>query len=557
MNFFRKKRYLIAAGAAALCSFFFLSAAKTDFDVGRNLEVMFNLFREVHMNYVDDTDPDQLMQRAAAGMLRELDPYTEFLSEKDMENFEVMTTGKYGGIGSLIRQKGEWVVIAQPYQGFAADKAGLKIGDKILAVNGFEARNATTAQISDRMKGDPGTLLKIKVERFRDGTVEELEIVRERISMSGIAYYGMLNDTVGYIAHEDFTDECSNDMRDAIMELKKQGMTALVYDLRNNGGGVLQEAVKIVGMFVPKDSEVVQVRGRSERGASYRTPSAPIAPDLPLTVLIGRNSASAAEIVSGALQDYDRAVIVGERSFGKGLVQSPRPLGYNNYVKMTTAKYYIPSGRCIQAIDYSHRDAEGRVSHVPDSLIREFLTLRNGRKVYDGAGIMPDIASPQPTFSLFAAALYGNSYLEDFALEYIRKHRFEPVAIDSFSLGDDGYAEFIDFMADKEVEYDSETKMALEVLKRTAEKEFMAEAIAPQLEELTQKITKNKNEELIRLQPEITELIEDNILLYHHYSAGMIRHRIQHDPTVSQALGILTQPTEYHRILASQDTRRN
>ena len=556
MKFFRKKRYWLTTLGVVCASFLFISAGKTDFDLARNLEVMFNLFREVNLNYVDATDPDQLMEKAAAGMLSGLDPYTEFLSEKDMEGFEVMTTGKYGGIGSLIRQKGEWVMIAQPYRGFAADKAGLKIGDKIVAINGEDMHNATTEQVSSLMKGDPGTPLRITVERFTDGTVEELELKRERIAISGISYYGMLNDSVGYISHDDFTEDCSSDMRNAIMDLKKQGMKSLVYDLRDNGGGIMQEAVAIVGLFVPKESDVVAIRGRNDRGAVYRTPSNPIDSELPITVLINRNSASAAEIVAGALQDYDRAVIVGQRSFGKGLVQTPKAVGYNNYVKLTTAKYYIPSGRCIQAIDYSHRDSEGRVSNVPDSLIRQFLTT-GGRKVYDGGGIMPDVSSSNTNYSLFSAALYNKSYIEDFAMEYIRNSGFHPVDEDSFHLSDAEYAGFVAFMQDKEVEYDSETKMALEMLKRTAEKEQFTETISAELESLTEKITKNKNGELERLKPEISGLIEDDILLYYYYSQGVIRHRLPGDETITKAVEILADRNEYDRILTSQDTRRN
>ena len=551
-----EKKYRLAAILVTVVSVAFISAGKTDFDVARNLEVLFNLFREVSMNYVDETDPDDLMKKAAAGMLSNLDPYTEFLSEDDMERFEVMTTGKYGGIGSLIRQQGEWVVIAQPYKGFAADKAGLKIGDKILAINGVDMKNASTETVSGQMKGDPGTTLRLTVERFTDGTVEELELKRERIAISGVAYYGMVNDSVGYIAHNDFTDECSGDIRDAIMELKKQGMKSLVYDLRENGGGIMQEAVAIVGMFVPRESEVVSIRGRSERGAVYKSQASPIDRDMPVAVLINRNSASAAEIVAGALQDYDRAVIVGQRSFGKGLVQSPKSLGYNNYVKLTTAKYYIPSGRCIQAIDYSHRNEDGGVSYVPDSLVREFQT-RNGRKVYDGGGIMPDRTTGFHTYNIFTAALYRKNYMEDFAMEYIRRQGFRPVDVDAFRLDDAAYAEFAAFMQDKEVEYESETKMALELLKKTAEKEQFGDRIQAEIDALAEKIIKNKDAELARLKPEISALIEDEIILYYHYSQGVIRHNLSGDESLNNAVEVLGNREEYNRILSSQDTRRN
>ncbi len=555
MKFLRNK-YGILALAIALGAGIFVSARKSDFDVAKNLEVLFNLFREVTANYVEPTDPDVLMQHAAGAMVDGLDPYTQFLSEKEMENFQTMTTGKYGGIGSLIRRKGEWVVIAQPYKGFAADKAGLKIGDKIVAIDGADAKNLTVEQVSERMKGDPGTTLKLRVERFRDGAAEELEIRRERIAISGVPYYGMLNDSIGYLAHADFTEDCSSDIRDAIMELKKAGMKALVYDLRDNGGGILQEAVKIVGMFVPRESEVVTTRGRAERAVVYRTPDAPIDTEMPLAVLIDGNSASASEIVAGALQDYDRAVIVGRRSFGKGLVQGTYPVGFNNYVQMTIAKYYIPSGRCIQAIDYSVRDAEGRVTHVPDSLIREFHTAA-GRKVYDGGGITPDSVITQDEYALFTGALYGYGYIEDFALDYARKTGFEPVDVDDFRLSEVGYAAFVAFMADREVAYDSETKVALDVLKERAEREGFAERIAPELEALAEKISRDKTEELARLKPEISRLIEDDIILYYHYAQGVAQHQLHDDTAAKAAIGILAAPTEYRRILSLRDTQRN
>ena len=544
------------ATAIVLISGLSISAAKTDFNVARNLEVLFNLFREVNMNYVDKTDPNELMKKGAAGMLSGLDPYTEFLSEEEMSNFEIMTTGKYGGIGSLIRKKGEWVEIAQPYKGFAADKAGLKIGDKIVEVDGESMKNATTETVSSRMKGDPGTILRLKVERFAGNSLEDLEIKRERIVMSGVSYHSMLNDTVGYIAHSDFTEDCSSDIRNAIMEMKKQGMKSLVYDLRDNGGGIMQEAVNIVGMFVPKESEVVAIRGRDDKGAVYKTQSNPLDRNIPVAVLIGSGSASASEIVAGALQDYDRAVVVGERSFGKGLVQSTRAVGYNNYVKMTTAKYYIPSGRCIQAIDYSHRNSQGSVSAIPDSLIKEFTT-RNGRKVYDGGGIMPDRAVPSDPYNIFTAALFSKGYLEDFALDYIRKRDFQPVDVDTFRLSDADYAAFVAFMADKEVEFESETKMALELLKRTAEKEQYSDRISTEIAALTEKIIKNKDEELARLKPEISRLIEEEIVLYFHYAEGVARHNLADDPVLEAALHVLADSQEYNRILSAQDTRRN
>ncbi len=552
----KKLRYIAVSGVILLCGFFFISAGRSDFQATKNLEILFNLFREVHLNYVDPVDADDLLKNGAAGMLENLDPYTEFLPEEEMANFEMMTTGKYGGIGSLIRKKGEWVVITQPYKGFAADKAGLRIGDKIIAVDGESMRHADVTQVSNRMKGDPGTTFTLTVERFSDGQVVDLPIKRERITISGVPYYGMINRTVGYIQHDDFTEDCSVDIRNAITELKKQGMESLILDLRGNGGGILQEAVKVVGMFVPRGTEVVSIRGRSsDNGMVYRTTGTPVADSVRLAVLIGRGSASAAEIVAGALQDVDRAVLVGERSFGKGLVQTTRPVGYNSYVKLTTAKYYIPSGRCIQAIDYSHPDENGNVSNVPDSLIREFRTLK-GRKVYDGGGVMPDVTVQLPYLSIFTMNLYGNGYIEDFAAEYLRSTGFRPVDPDTFRLPEEEYDRFIAFMADKEVQFESETKIALEALKRTARKEKYDDRIQEELDAIAAKITKEKNQELREFREEISRLIEDHIVLYHAYQDGVIRRKILEDETVAEAVRILADDSQYELILSSLDTAR-
>jgi carboxyl-terminal processing protease len=556
-TFFRKKRAWIAAVSLLAVSAVFVSAQKSDFRIGKDLEILFNLFREVSMNYVDPTDPDELMRNAADGMLGDLDPYTEFYTEDDMAGVEMMTTGKYGGIGAIIRKKGDWVEIAQLYRGFAADKAGLKIGDRILAIDGESMRGAEVEAASGRLKGDPGTTLRLTVERYRDGTTQELTLRRERIAISGVSYYGMVNDSVGVIVHDDFTEDCSTDIHNALNELKASGMSALILDYRNNSGGIMQEAVKVVGLFVPQGSEVVTTRGRNPASTvSQSTPSNPVDTTMPIAVLIGRNSASAAEIVAGALQDLDRAVLVGQRSFGKGLVQTIRPVGYNAYVKVTTAKYYIPSGRCIQAIDYSRRNADGAVEFVPDSLIREFRT-RNGRKVYDGGGVMPDVLTRAPNYSLFTLNLYARSYIEDFAMEYIRRSGFAPVDPRSFTLSDEAYADFIAFMADKPVDYESETKVALEALVRKANEEQYGEAIAGELDAIRRKITKDKQEELVRLRPEIARLIEDDIVLYDNYLQGIVQHKLRSDETLSQAAAVLADRPEYRRILTEQDTRRN
>ena len=420
----RKYRYLLTAAAAVGAAGLLTFAARNDFGLGRNMEIAVNMMRELSLNYVDPVDPDRLMEGAAAGMVSDLDPYTEYIPEEGMQDFELLTTGKYGGIGALIRQKDDYVRIAQPYQGSPADKAGLKIGDKILSIDGKDAKGFTTEQVSSRLKGEPGSKVKVTVEHL-DGTQQTAAIRRERIAIPGVPYAGWVADGIGYIRHSDFTEGCYEEMRAAIERLRtERPLKGLVLDYRSNGGGIMQEAVKILGMFVPKGTEVVSTKGRTEDSRRvYRTESEPILPDLPLAVLINGNSASASEIVTGALQDLDRAVIIGQRSYGKGLVQTPRPLGYNAMLKLTTAKYYIPSGRCIQAIDYSHSQ-EGTVRSVPDSLISEYTT-RAGRKVYDGGGIMPDIFVPLDTTDLtkYYLEVSGRNILYRYTIEYADAHR--------------------------------------------------------------------------------------------------------------------------------------
>ena len=364
----RKYRYLLIAAAAVAAAGLMTFAARNDFGLGRNMEITVNMMRELSLNYVDPVDPDKLMEGAAAGMVNDLDPYTEYIPEEGIQDFELLTTGKYGGIGSLIRQKDDYVRIAQPYEGSPADKAGLKIGDKILSIDGKEAKGFTTEQVSSRLKGEPGSKVKVTVEHL-DGTQQTATIRRERIAIPGVPYAGWVADGIGYIRHSDFTEGCYEELRAAIEDLRREGdLKGLVLDYRSNGGGIMQEAIKILGMFVPKGTEVLSTKGRSEASKqTFRTDSEPILPDLPLAVLVNGNSASAAEIVAGALQDLDRAVLIGQRSFGKGLVQATRPLGYNTMLKLTTAKYYIPSGRCIQAIDYA-RSQLGWVGVVPDPL---------------------------------------------------------------------------------------------------------------------------------------------------------------------------------------------
>lgn len=529
-------------------------AARNDFGLGRNMEITVNMMRELMLNYVDPIDPDKLMQGAAAGMVSDLDPYTEYIPEEGMQDFEFLTTGKYGGIGALIRQKEDYVRISQPYEGSPADKGGLKIGDKILAVDGKDAKGFTTEQVSNRLKGEPGSKVRVTVEHL-DGSQETVSLQRERIAIPGVPYAGWITDSIAYIRHSDFTEGCYEEMRAAIERLRAEGrMKGLVLDYRSNGGGIMQEAIKILAMFVPKGTEVLSTKGRSEDSKQvFRTQSEPVLPDLPLVVLINGNSASAAEIVAGSLQDLDRAVLIGQRSFGKGLVQSTRPLGYNAMLKLTTAKYYIPSGRCIQAVDYSHSQ-EGSVRTVPDSLISEFAT-RAGRKVYDGGGIMPDIQTEPEYISRFALTLYALGFVEDFGDEYTRRNPGQEVDIRTFSISDQDYADFAEFLKDKEVPYESDTRRALKSLKKAAEDDRFAD-LKEAFEKMEIELKDDTQTNLETYREQVIETINNDIIMRHGYQAGVIEHSLSTDKEVARAVEILNDPQEYVRITTQQDTKK-
>lgn len=547
-------RYLLCGALLALAAGLTLFAKRDDFGLGRNMEITVNMMRALSLEYVDPVNPDNLMLGAAQGMVRDLDPYTEYIPEEGMKDFELLTTGKYGGVGSLIRQKGDYVVIAQPYKDSPADKAGLRIGDRITAIDGLPAKGFTTEQVSQRLKGEPGSKVEVTVRRL-DGTEHTVALQRERIAIPSVPYAGWVADGIGYVRHSDFTEGSYEEMRAAIERLRSQGeLKGLVLDYRSNGGGIMQEAVRILSMFVPKGTEVVSTKGRTEDSKqTYRTDKEPIFPDLPLAVLVNGNSASAAEIVSGALQDLDRAVLIGQRTYGKGLVQSTRPLGYNTMLKLTTAKYYIPSGRCIQAVDYSHSQ-QGQVRTVPDSLVSEFTT-RAGRKVYDGGGIMPDIPTEPEYVSRFAMTLYALGFIDDFGDDYMRRHPSQTIDVRDFSITDADYADFAAFMIDKKVPYESDTRRALKALKKAAAEDRF-EDLTQKFEKLEAELKDDTQTNLETYRKEVVEAINNDIVLRHGYTAGVIEHSLPGDHEVGRAVEVLRDPAEYRRITTEQDTRK-
>lgn len=536
-----------------------IHSTKDDMGLGRNMEIMVNMMRELNLQYVDEVSADKLMSDGAMGMVRNLDPYTQYMSEEEMSDFEVMATGKYGGIGATIRMKRDssGVVIAQPYKGSPSDLAGLKIGDKFVRIDDEDVTKCTTAEISSRLKGTPGTKVKLAVKRLMTGEVEEMEITRARISIPGVPYAGFLEDGIAYIRHADFSDGCYDDMRAMVERLRQQQqIKGVVLDYRDNGGGSVSEAVKILSMFVPKGEKVLEMKGRTERSKrEYLTESVPVLGDVPVVALISPSSASASEIVCGALQDLDRAVLMGQRSYGKGLVQSVVPLGYNAYLKLTTAKYYIPSGRCVQRINYTH-DQSLKDENVPDSLINEFST-RNGRKVYDGKGLMPDVKIEPEYISTFAVLLYNLGFVEDYLDEWMRKHPNMTIDNRTFSISDEDYEAFVKFMADKDVPYQSQTRDALELLKKRAKDERYDDAFAEDLKQIESKLKDQKADNLRHYRAEITDLINSDVVLRHNYYEGVVEYNLRSDSTVMKAVELLRDGERYNKILKEQDTQRN
>ena len=527
-------------------------ATRNDAGLGRNMEIMVNLMRAISTEYVDEVDADEMMRNGANGITAKLDPYTTFIPEEDMPDFETMTTGRYGGIGALIRKKGDYVIIAEPYKGSPADEAGLKVGDKIVAINGESMRGAKVEDISKRLRGEPNTVVKVTIEKLLDSTTVECKIRRRRISIPSITYAGYVAEGVGYIRHADFTDKCYEDMRAAILRLQSEGeLKALILDYRNNGGGLLQSAINVLSLFVPKGTMVVETRGRGMATRRLYTEYEPLLPNTPLAVLINGNSASAAEIVAGAIQDLDRGVLLGQRSFGKGLVQSTAPLGYNAFAKITVGKYYIPSGRCIQAVNYS---ADGRAEAVADSLIGEFKTAR-GRKVYDGGGIMPDKLVPVKHISTFAATLYLMGIIEDFGDDYVRRNGMKEIDVRTFTITDADYSDFVRMVEGRDVPYKSESRIALNKL-REALKEEHNTSLEESLNTIEQGLKDDKLSNLNTFRKEIIESINTNIVLRYAYAEGVIANSLAEDATINEAIALLANNKEYNRIITEQDTAR-
>ena len=525
-----------------------ISAFKIDyFEINKQLEIFTSVFKEVNLNYVDDTEPRALMEKAVEGMLKNLDPFTVYIPESKIEDFRMMQTGQYGGIGSTIRKIGDKILIADPHPGFPAAKAGLKAGDWIKAVDGNSMVGKSTEEVSEVLKGTPGTAVELRYER--DGKEFTIQLKREEIQLKSVPYYGMLNENTGYIYLSSFTDKATDDVNEALVELKKNpNLTQVVLDLRGNPGGLLDQAVNITNLFVDKGTEVVRMKGRSkEVDRTYKTLRGAVDAEIPVAILINSNSASASEIVAGSIQDLDRGIIVGERSYGKGLVQQSHPLPYESQIKITIAKYYTPSGRCIQAINYAERDADGSVVRIPDSLRTAFKT-KNGRNVFDGGGIDPDIEVTDEEASGILISLAANGHVFNYATVYASRH--ETIAGPGvFKLTDDDYNDFVKYLSDKEYAYSTLTERNIEKLKAIAENEEYTDLIA-EIDALEEKANNMKQNDLIRHKDQIKAYLEQEIIGRYYYQSGKIRQSLENDPALDKAIEMLNNKTAYQKILS-------
>ncbi len=518
------------------------------FLVDKNLDIYYTLVRELNLFYVDEINPTDLVKTSIDKMLESLDPYTNYIPESDMEDFRFMTTGEYAGVGALISKHGDEVVIAEPYEGFPAQKAGLKAGDILREVAGKSTEKLSTEDVSNLLKGPANKVVRVKVERPGKKKNLEIDILREKIQIDAVPYYGMLDDETGYIRLSNFTKDCGDEVKKAFVELKEQkGAKSLVLDLRSNPGGLLMESVKIVNLFVPKGSEVVSTKGKVKQwDKTYKATENPIDTVMPMAVLVNRGSASASEIVAGALQDLDRAVIIGTRTFGKGLVQTTRDLSYNTKLKVTTAKYYIPSGRCIQALDYSHRNEDGSVGTIPDSLITEFTT-KKGRKVYDGGGIVPDQKIHLDRLSSLSINLVRDFMFFDYATKFANEHE-SIAAPEEFEITDAIFNDFKTFVKERKFSYQSETEEMFKKLLETAKEERYYDVAEGEFEALKVKIGHELDKDLESFKEEVKEMLTDEIVPRYYYQKGAIKSAIREDKGIDKAKEILHNPQAFGSV---------
>ena len=539
---------LVLVATVALVAFAAPPAEKY-FEIAKSLDIFSTLFKEVNAYYVDEVDPKKLIDQGINGMLENLDPYTVYISEDESESFSIQTTGQYAGIGALIGIVNNKTVVTHPYLGFPAYRAGVKVGDEFVSVDGQNMKGKPSSAVSAALKGKPKT--EVEIVLHRPGLKEDIrfKIQRERIKISNVVYSAMIDATTGYIKLDDFTPGAGKEIEESVVKLKSAGAKRLVLDLRDNPGGLLYEAINIVNIFIPKNKEVVSTKGKAaDWNKTYVTLNEPVDTEIPLAILTSSGSASAAEIVAGSLQDYDRAVLIGERTFGKGLVQTTRPLAFNAQLKVTTAKYYIPSGRCIQALDYTHRRSDGTVTRFADSTKVEFKTA-HGRKVYDGGGLDPDVKVEPETFGSAASELLTSGLLFEYSSIYCAENT-APASLKGFHLSDADYAKFTAWVKNQKFEYSDVLEKRADDLIAAAKNEKYYSELSASLADLKNRIVASRENDFTRFRKEISSLLELEIAFHYALNAGQAEASIDHDPDVQQALKVLADEPSYKRMLA-------
>jgi carboxyl-terminal processing protease len=522
------------------------------FEISKNLDIFGKMYREVHSNYVDDIEPTDFMRTGIDAMLKSLDPYTNYISAAEIEDYRFMSTGQYGGIGALIGRRDNKVIVSEPYENSPAAKAGLRAGDIIVQIDNekITAENLKTLDVRDLLRGQPKSKVMITYEREGQEGSKTVEVERDDIKILNVPYWGMIDEEVGYISLTGFTSGASKEVKDALEDLKAKNpnMKSLVLDLRGNPGGLLFEAIDISNLFVNKDEPIVETRGKMEGSLkSYNARNNPVDPNIPLAVLVNRRSASASEIVSGVMQDLDRGVIVGQRSFGKGLVQTTRPLSFNSQIKITTAKYYTPSGRCIQAIDYSNRNEDGSVGKVPDSLQKAFKT-HNGRTVYDGGGVNPDVEVALPEYHTVTNELLRQNIIFDFATRFRNSHETIPPSRE-FKITDAIYQDFLAFCKEKEFNFETKTEKEFSRFKQVVDDEHYTDEVSDELKAMEAKIIKEKQEDLVTWKSEISKLLKNEIVLRYYFRKGELESSFDVDADILEAVKVLKTPGKVESIL--------
>jgi carboxyl-terminal processing protease len=545
-----KKLKIVVFVMVVLCAFLaFRTPGERYFEIAKSLDIFATLFKEVNALYVDEVNPKKLVETGINEMLDQLDPYTDYIPEEDLEAFSIQTTGQYAGVGALIGVVNKKTVITNPYVGFPAERGGIRVGDEIISVNGKNVEGKSTSDVSFLLKGKPNTDVEIEIKRWGQPANLKFKLVREKIKINNITYYGIIDGETAYIKLDEFTPGAGKEVEEALSKMKKQGAKSLIIDLRDNPGGSLYEAVNIVNAFIPKGKEVVSTRGKvPEWNKTYTTLNNPVDTEIPLAILTSGGSASASEIVAGSLQDYDRAILVGQKTFGKGLVQTTRQLAYNAQLKVTTAKYYIPSGRCIQALDYEHRKSDGTVEKFADSLKREFKTA-NGRKVFDGAGLDPDVYINADSYSAALIELAGSGLIFDYATKYCGEHQ-APVDMRSFRLSEAEYQKFLAWINNQKFSFESETEKKANDLIASAKMERYYEELQSSLKELKAKMDLNKSMALMKFKPEISRILEEEIAFHYKLAKGQTEISMDRDAEILEAKRILTNSAEYKKFLA-------